>query len=612
MANDAERLLNATIGQFQLPGDPGRAVGANVPLPSGQQLELGVRFALTRSGILVPEDTFRAAAPIDRVATFVTDEEIFGQRIPDAVFEEMLGRVPTELAFEFVGAVMAEYRKPGTAKADVDRALVDVWFNEPIRSQVHRLLNSGNRVLVAPQALFVLLKQVLLRDSDEPTGESQAPLPALLIAVMSNLGIYDDVQIADEDYVVATTPGRLGRELIANQHLNGEVDFANLLARFHARWLSADSTDLEQLYGRVTGVPLRDFLTVALIFWAANVNGQVIVPELYFSTLEWPEDRLSSALALICCDVGTMRDLVVAEVEHGGLEWTMSTFERYPVARLSSDSYVVLDPGMLTKRAFGWLPLFDVTSVLRESSNRADRKLADQAEQKVRRLGEDYILTILEGMCGSETRRVYRDDSLRKSFLGRKIADAAISYGDSWIIVEVTTMQLRRDSVYALSDEAIEADFEKMIEEVRQIHATIEDLRDRESDLTHLPNSVPSRTFYPLLVMTEGFPVNPISVTVIRERAAASGLLQDSDIAPLEVIDTVELEMIESLQEHGGPSLRDLLRDKRSAGLWRASMRQYILDERQLKPTRSQRVQRLWSGLIDSLSDPLRALPGRN
>jgi hypothetical protein len=54
-------------------------------------------------------------------------------------------------------------------------------------------------------------------------------------------------------------------------------------------------------------------------------------------------------------------------------------------------------------------------------------------------------------------------------------------------------------------------------------------------------------------------------------------ILQKSDISSLEVVDLEELEILESLQEYGGPSLRDLLTQKAASSMANAGMREYIL-----------------------------------
>jgi hypothetical protein len=132
-------------------------------------------------------------------------------------------------------------------------------------------------------------------------------------------------------------------------------------------------------------------------------------------------------------------------------------------------------------------------------------------------------------------------------------------------------------------------------------------LRAEESALTGAP-AHPVRRFYPLLVAAEGFPVNPISTEHLRARVRERGLLTGPDVAPLEVVDTVELAMLEGLAEQGGPSMRDVLAGKERALFHRMSVRDYLLTECRYQPERPERVQELldkaWEPAMDALRPP--------
>jgi hypothetical protein len=112
---------------------------------------------------------------------------------------------------------------------------------------------------------------------------------------------------------------------------------------------------------------------------------------------------------------------------------------------------------------------------------------------------------------------------------------------------------LRRESVAGRSDDDVEQDLDKFVAKVTQIDSTINQLRKDPQRLTGHVVTSRKTTFYPVLVLAEGFPVNPISLTIMRERVKAGGLLVGADTASLEILDTVEIEMIESLQESGAP-----------------------------------------------------------
>lgn len=113
------------------------------------------------------------------------------------------------------------------------------------------------------------------------------------------------------------------------------------------------------------------------------------------------------------------------------------------------------------------------------------------------------------------------------------------------------------------------------------------------------------RRFYPLLVVAEGFPVSPFKLPTVRERAHAKGLLTGNDVAQLEIVYIVELEMLEALAENGGPNIAQILAAKRKADLSNSSMRDFIVLEMNRQPGRPTRLDGLWTAIFDVIADTL-------
>ncbi|MFF1359204.1 hypothetical protein [Streptomyces sp. NPDC058297] len=143
---------------------------------------------------------------------------------------------------------------------------------------------------------------------------------------------------------------------------------------------------------------------------------------------------------------------------------------------------------------------------------------------------------------------------------------------------------LRREAATAVPGESQIEDIDKLVEELDQIDATITALRRDEAALTSAPAGG-GRRFLPLLVLPEGFPVNLVTLTVIRECAWAKGLFTKPDTDPVEIVDIEELEMIEALQESCGSSLLDILRSKQSGSLHNAVVRDHIARHAAAPPT---------------------------
>ena len=90
--------------------------------------------------------------------------------------------------------------------------------------------------------------------------------------------------------------------------------------------------------------------------------------------------------------------------------------------------------------------------------------------------------------------------------MSNKVADHAVDYGDSWVVAEITTSVLRRESIAGISDEDVEKDFDKFGAKVEQIDSTINQLRTDSQRLTGHAANTRVMTFYPVLVLAEGFP----------------------------------------------------------------------------------------------------------
>jgi len=434
-----------------------------------------------------------------------------------------------------------------------------------------------------------------------PVGEEGRLVPALLLAVAEHLSS----PVGDED----ERRLQLECEIVANQYFNAPRDPAHLTARFVRRWMQIpreagddrERLDLEALYADVVGLPLVDVSVVALGLWAAAEPGHTRFEPSYFDLLGWEPARLEAVWQLLSADRITLLDSLnqeATELGGAGEQWAFSAFERYPLLRLEDHSVIVLSPDLLLRRVFGWLPFFDVRSGLRTS----DKKGAARFESNFRKITELHGLEILTSIAATGGQRLYTEQELMSAYAahGVKLADSALDYGDAWVVVEISTRQLTRNTAAGVSYDALGHDLDALLEKAKQLDSTIERLRSDERRLTGEARAVP-RQFYPVLVASEGFPVGPITLTQLWARVRDAGLLVGHDVAPLQVVDFVELEIVEAVQEAGGPSLRALLAEKPNAGLAKASLRDYMVVERRLQPGRSARVDGLWQKPFDDV-----------
>lgn len=92
----------------------------------------------------------------------------------------------------------------------------------------------------------------------------------------------------------------------------------------------------------------------------------------------------------------------------------------------------------------------------------------------------------------------------------------------------------------------------------RQLDATIAAIRADETALTAAPSKGPRR-FWPVLIVPDGFPVNPLMVRRLQLMIRDADLLAGADTAALVVVDAETLEAVEAVAAGGGPPFPYLL-----------------------------------------------------
>ena len=200
-----------------------------------------------------------------------------------------------------------------------------------------------------------------------------------------------------------------------------------------------------------------------------------------------------------------------------------------------------------------------------------------------RAMCEADVLASLDSHAGraGPGQRLYGEPEIQAAFgTGVSNADAAIEYPGSWVVAEISTRQLKRQTVVAGDPAELEDDLQKGVDaKVAQIASTIRELISDESRLTgRAPHA--RRRYLPLLIITEGFPVNPMTMTAVSERIKASQLLDDPRIGPLHILDQEELDMAEAMVEQGGSSLLELLEGHERSTLANSAFKDWVVLDR--------------------------------
>ncbi len=543
--------------------------------------------------------------------TYLDGDEMFGAPIPPTAVARMTTALSIEQTIAFAAYWLAKLARPRANRRAVDSEFVQQYLAEPHRTRIINILRDPSRALIVPQALMTLIKYALLHATSRGVprdDESDSPVALALLGITAYLGPTDE--IPEEELVLADIPGELGRELIANQIFNATRDPKGIWAMFERcfrelpRELAGNPrmVDLPAEYESATGVPLDDLVTVSGALWASAANGRSTLTMSYFQTLNWDERRLTHALDLISTTPENMREMLAEEVEQFGISWSTRTFERYPVVRWPTGHLTVISPTMVIKRASGLWPMFDI---LRELETHGDMRKASKVQGAVALAHEIWALEGFREIVGGRPDRFYSEEQLRKAFPGSKVADAALDYGDSWVVVEVTTKGIQAATAAGSSDYAVTTDLDDCIRKARQLDATIDNLRHRQDKLTGVKVGQPPH-FHPVLVIADRFASGPILTTLLWERLTNLGVLQGPDVAPLEVMEMEDLNVTEGLLEQGSLSLADLLAAKQESSLRTMPMREYVLVARRDAPPAPRRVIRRWERWIGTVISALR------
>jgi hypothetical protein len=554
-------------------------------------------FAKISSGLLVPASVAAGPSPHESLTPYLTADEVLPFDVGASYTLQWLSTVDRASVLIACAQLLARADAIGADWAEITTDLARQGLRDPLATRIENLIKAGN-VLFAPQAILVVAKLAL--QISPPAGGSTdlAPLLTALLALQKDLSVLDETEDSPD---VAGDPDHLYREVVRSQSFSFEHEEAVLMARHRLHWHDLpgelashpEFVDLPRTFAESTGVSLPDLEVLGIALWVRSIKSPGLpIPLSFFDPLAWTPERLAAVLRLITSTLPDLAAQLDAHQREYGVQWSFDPLRRYPVILLDTAGLLVISPALLLERVFGWLPLFDLTESLKVAGN---GKLADRSRAFYARVCERETLATLSQIVASPglAPRLYDDSALRTAFGTRKkTADAAVDCGDTWVVVEVSTRHLQRASVLGGSLQALETDLRYGIDDkVDQIEATIGELRHDESRLTGCP-PVKGRKYIPLLVVTEGFPVNPMTSRAISHRLAAKGLLAAPGVAPLRIIDQQDLYLIEHVVEGGRDSLLGLLQGYERGNLREMPFRNWLISERKLDAQRPARLER--------------------
>ncbi len=454
-----------------------------------------------------------------------------------------------------------------------------------------RVAMSPSTVIASPQSILLAMRLALRICPADGGHAVTGELVRVILALQDDLDAPAGPSSAPDPL---GPDGHLFREIVRGQSLAARWDHTTQMAHFQLRWheypaalgRAGDASPADP-FEKATGVALKDLTGLGTAFWAGALRhpGR-IVP--FPAGIEWDEDRRERAVALFSSRVPDMRS-AVSRVTGDAEIYAFDEFRRWPVLRLADDEFLVLAPDLLFDRVFGWPPMLDIKASLPDPD---PQKRWDRLLRTHRDMCEHDALEGLRHIAESDRMVFYSEDDLRWAYGGRgvRIADAAIDTGDGWLVAEVSSRRLTRPTVIDADAEALRTDLDRGVrQKFLQIDSIVDRLIDDQTRLTRAPARARHR-FTRVLVVADGFPVNPMTYEAIQQAVPSPANGADPRIGPGHVVDQEELDIAESISERQEATLPSLLAQHERASLMRAAFKDFLLVELKLDVPRPARL----------------------
>lgn len=528
-------------------------------------------FRNTPIGLLLPR-SYSEPAPIDNVGVHLTGSEVFGRPFNSADLLGFIDAVDRRELLITCGLLIRQlYGRADSASELADRFAGALRSPHDVRAR--RLIRRGRALFVRETLLGIARLAIGRAAPGQSAMSADVAVGLLSLAFHDVLGTERSGEFQHSDGSFTTESVAW---ITAAQLSHGHADEASLLAFFENRWndpARASSHSARQMFEDRVGYSLADQAAIAIALWGGGRGSNYVVFQRgWLDPLPVNATDIDSILANLSLDLAG-----AGHIDPPSNLRDIDIFERYPLIRISPDEYVLVEPLLILSRCLGWAPVYDIQ----------DRK----TQHQLANASEDYAMVILRRMYDQgPTGRVFGEHALKKlAGNGLKSADVAVDFGESWVVAEICARRIPR-AVRHGDPASIPELFQLAIEELEQAAATCRQIQERPEGLTGLASPGQLR-FFPIAVMTEGFPVNPLVLSEIRRILAERGTFAGVNAAAVEVIDLVELEMFEAIVEAGGPTVPELLAAKADSTFAHDSVRNFLLSRKDFQVVLSKRLE---------------------
>lgn len=528
-------------------------------------------FSQTASGLFLPSQSVHGAVPLDAYGVFVTWNEVFDVPVNQQQLILQVQKFNRDELLIAVARVLSMIRRQDPGVAGITQALMATL--EPKATNRLRVLITGNRPVLSPQGLMLLLRLTL--EHGNPQGAPLAGPQDLLVALLC-LMAQSVVGVLPEEELEAAR--RIRVEMAANVSLNRAMRERDSLVTLENVWLNRNDARARrhrELFYKHNQLELETFAQLGFALHAHALSGGGPFEDQVLQHLPGTTDEHTRALGLVSRSLEEFAiDLKGGTSSGTRFAWDFSVLVKTPLAKLTDGRYLILDPAMLPARFWALGHFYDATRCMTSSER-------SRHEFDVHSLFEDHITGILQETYGKGTaQRLYREHEISAAYGGHgiKVADAAVDMGDAWLAIEVTAAHPKYQALNGHSDEDYQDLIEQAAREARQALSTAAHLAHQPSALSGV-DSAGGKKIWPLVVFAEPFPITPITQSDVRERTAIEH--PGWPVMEVEMLNLSDLMLVSEIARHGGPALSTLLQEKAASAFSFDSLYQYITLKRQ-------------------------------
>jgi hypothetical protein len=446
-------------------------------------------------------------------------------------------------------------------------------------ASMHARTGGLGRLIVAPQPLLLSLRWLIgVSPASEPLQGEITPLDATLFVHLAGEKLFSREDVVDQDpdiarrrlMLVLMNLGALGNQDDVYASIDRTVRLWREFGAHTVRELGVPAADL---FARCAGVEIEDALAIGFALMAHAMSWEPGQPVLLQRSIapSVPAELRDRCYAFLVQELADSLGSLGPPVS----EFDLLAIESRPVLGVG-DGLIVLDEQMLWRRCTSGL-FWNVHDALKERSEREAGSFREAFGAMVEEAVEASLRRLAPIDLGGAT-NYYTEHDLASAY-GPGVArcDAIVDFGGDVMFVEVVSGRLSVQARVNADLAKLEADFDRLvIAKCRQIDDAMKCFMADERPLTGLAPRTHVPVLVPVLVVGGGFPVNPLSLSYIRDRLGENGYLDDPRISGLCLLDLEDVDELEGMHEHGIDVPR-LLRDWQASELRDVPLNNYVL-----------------------------------